>query len=296
MVKRIRAALTYANVVATLALFVALGGVSYAAVTLPARSVGTKQLKSGAVTSAKVRNGTLRARDFRSGRLPRGRTGPAGADGADGLPGMNGAAGGRGEPGSKGDRGEPGPAGAGGAPGPPGPPGSAGGDGPTGSTGPPGVAGASGAQGPQGPAGPAGPIGPTGAQGPSGVVSTARISGAIAPVSPADDVWQFLGPWATATTASGQRLTAAAMVPIATTGTPQTIKLDVCYQPSGGGALSAFAGGAFSLVAITQTRVAQAVAGTVAPGAGTWRVGACAQTAVTLDNNDFVNGYVQVTG
>lgn len=36
--------LTYANVVATLALFVALGGASYAATSLPADSVATRQL------------------------------------------------------------------------------------------------------------------------------------------------------------------------------------------------------------------------------------------------------------
>lgn len=42
--------LTYANVIATLALFVSLGGASYAAVTLPADSVGRKQLRAGAVS------------------------------------------------------------------------------------------------------------------------------------------------------------------------------------------------------------------------------------------------------
>jgi len=45
--------LTYANVIASLALFVALGGSSYAAIKLPAGSVGAKQLRTGAVTSAK---------------------------------------------------------------------------------------------------------------------------------------------------------------------------------------------------------------------------------------------------
>ena len=59
-----------AMVVASVALLVALGGTSIAAVSaLPARSVGTKQLKdkavtkaklaSNAVTAAKVKNGTL---------------------------------------------------------------------------------------------------------------------------------------------------------------------------------------------------------------------------------------------
>jgi hypothetical protein len=42
--------LTYANVIATLALFIALGGASYAVTELPAHSVGTRQLKQGAVT------------------------------------------------------------------------------------------------------------------------------------------------------------------------------------------------------------------------------------------------------
>lgn len=46
--------LTYANVVATLALFVALGGVSYAAVQLSPNSVDTRHLRRGAVTAQKL--------------------------------------------------------------------------------------------------------------------------------------------------------------------------------------------------------------------------------------------------
>jgi hypothetical protein len=42
--------LTYANVVAKLALFVALGGSAYAATQLKKNSVGTRQLKNGAVS------------------------------------------------------------------------------------------------------------------------------------------------------------------------------------------------------------------------------------------------------
>jgi hypothetical protein len=41
--------ITYANVVSTIALFAALGGASYAAVVLPAGSVGPQQIRSGAV-------------------------------------------------------------------------------------------------------------------------------------------------------------------------------------------------------------------------------------------------------
>jgi hypothetical protein len=42
------------NAIALLALFVALGGTSYAAFSIPAGSVGTKQLRNGAVTSRKL--------------------------------------------------------------------------------------------------------------------------------------------------------------------------------------------------------------------------------------------------
>jgi hypothetical protein len=50
---------TYASVTATLALFVALGGGAYAASSLPARSVGSKQLKKNAVTRAKIKRNAV---------------------------------------------------------------------------------------------------------------------------------------------------------------------------------------------------------------------------------------------
>ena len=51
-----------ANAVAYLALFVALGGTGYAAVNLPPGSVGTRQLRNGAVTSSKLAPGSVTAR------------------------------------------------------------------------------------------------------------------------------------------------------------------------------------------------------------------------------------------
>jgi hypothetical protein len=47
---------SYANVTATVAVFLALGGGAYAAFKLPKHSVGTKQLQNGAVTTAKLHN------------------------------------------------------------------------------------------------------------------------------------------------------------------------------------------------------------------------------------------------
>ena len=48
-----------AMIVAIIALVLALGGTSYAAITLPAGSVGTRQLQRNAVVGSTVRNGSL---------------------------------------------------------------------------------------------------------------------------------------------------------------------------------------------------------------------------------------------
>jgi len=48
-------------VISVLALFVALGGTGYAAMSLPANSVGAKQLKNSAVTSSKIKNEAVTA-------------------------------------------------------------------------------------------------------------------------------------------------------------------------------------------------------------------------------------------
>ncbi|MBS1879686.1 MAG: hypothetical protein JST31_09250 [Actinobacteria bacterium] len=77
-----RKRLTFANVMSVIAVFVALGGVGYAAVKLPKNSVGTAQLKPSSVTGAKVRNGSLTGADIAAGTLgtvPRA-TSAAGAD------------------------------------------------------------------------------------------------------------------------------------------------------------------------------------------------------------------------
>lgn len=74
-----------AMVVALLALFVALAGTSYAAVSLPKNSVGARQLKKGAVTPPKVAKTTI--------ALFKGQRGPAGAQGLQGIQGAQGAQG-----------------------------------------------------------------------------------------------------------------------------------------------------------------------------------------------------------
>lgn len=112
---------SHTTVAAYMALFIALGGTSYAAVKLPKNSVGANQIKIGGVGSSEVRNRSLRAIDFRASDLPVGRTGaqgpagapgPRGADGARGPAGQNGADGTDGTNGTNGTDGTPGTVGA----------------------------------------------------------------------------------------------------------------------------------------------------------------------------------------
>lgn len=101
--------------VALVALFVALGGTSYAVTVLPENSVGTKQIQNDSVTRAKIahesitsvliKDGSLLARDFAVGQIPAGQMGPTGPAGPAGPVGPTGPQGPRGEKGDTGDTG-----------------------------------------------------------------------------------------------------------------------------------------------------------------------------------------------
>ncbi|MEO8690035.1 MAG: hypothetical protein ABI611_17695 [Solirubrobacteraceae bacterium] len=86
-----RKRLSYGNVVSSLALFIALGGTSYA-LTLPRNSVGAKQIRRGAVRSSEVKDRSLGVRDISTTarRTLRGQTGATGTTGPTGPPGASG--------------------------------------------------------------------------------------------------------------------------------------------------------------------------------------------------------------
>jgi len=92
-----RAHLSYANVMATISVFVAMGGTSYAALTLPRDSVGARQIKSGAIGGAELRRGAVASRAIKNGGVQsqdlssatrialRGEPGPPGPPGPAGA-------------------------------------------------------------------------------------------------------------------------------------------------------------------------------------------------------------------
>jgi hypothetical protein len=101
MMSRLVSKLTYANVMATIAVFVALGGVGYAATRLPRNSVGTKQIRRAAVTPAKLSKAAKSRLVGPAGpEGPRGAAGPQGPRGAQGTAGEKGARGPAGDPGT----------------------------------------------------------------------------------------------------------------------------------------------------------------------------------------------------
>jgi hypothetical protein len=93
-----------ALVVASLALLVALAGTGYAAVVLPRNSVGPMQLRNGAVSSLKVKDGSLALIDFAAPQ----RANLKGDPGVAGPKGDTGAKGDKGDKGDKGSKGDPG--------------------------------------------------------------------------------------------------------------------------------------------------------------------------------------------
>src|SRR5262245_55001904 len=81
MLSKVRSRLSYANVMASVAAFIALGGTSYAVAT---GSIDSREIKNNTVRSKDVRNQSLLAKDFAPGQL---QAGPKGDQGAPGTPG-----------------------------------------------------------------------------------------------------------------------------------------------------------------------------------------------------------------
>jgi hypothetical protein len=169
-----------ATVIATLALFVALGGGAAWA--------------GGLITGSQIKNHSIAKRKLTKGAVQslRGQIGPAGVQGLQGLQGPQGPQGPQGlqgTPGPRGPAGAQGPAGRLGQQGPAGPVGPQGPQGTPGTPGgPAGPAGPAGPVGPAGPAGAAGPAGPAGPSGPAGAKGATGATGAQGPAGPSGTV------------------------------------------------------------------------------------------------------------
>jgi Protein of unknown function (DUF2964) len=93
--------LTYANVMATVAVFIALGGTSLAATGVIITT--SSQIKTGAVNGTDVKNSSLTSTDIKDHSLtPADFSGSlAGSQGLRGAPGVSGATGPKGDTGAQ---------------------------------------------------------------------------------------------------------------------------------------------------------------------------------------------------
>jgi hypothetical protein len=69
VLQQMQRSVSFANVTAIIALFVAIGGTSYAAITLPRNSVGQREIKSAAVGNNELKRGAVTSRAIKNGAV-----------------------------------------------------------------------------------------------------------------------------------------------------------------------------------------------------------------------------------
>ena len=259
-----------ALLVASLALFGALGGTSFAE-PLAARAsalIGGGDVRDGSITGKDVKNGSLATADLARGSVaakhlrPNAVTGRAVQDGTltarDLAPGTLAAVSAAG---------------------------------PAGPAGEPGAAGAPGAAGPQGPAGPAGPAGPQGPAGPSGFVRALEIDAPFGPLSlPGFSGNTITTPAGCQTSPYTAQAGDVAILSVSGTGSPTASVNDVMYvnamQKIGNGTWVSLNAANTDAAESLQDGTAYAAAQAVSPlQAGTvyrWGVGLASNNAVTI--------------
>ncbi len=162
---------------------------------------------------------------------------------------------------------------------------------------PPTVAGLRGATGKQGPRG---QQGEPGGSGPTSIAETVALYGPVQSLPPYGGGWVFAGPpGQVSTTAVHPRIVAVASAALGYS--PGSLEgmadLGMCYRLSSGGTISNFYDGNFTVHTFSGTRLPYTATGTVVLPPGTWLVGLCVRNSgtKTINNNNFVNGYAQVT-
>ena len=163
-----------------------------------------------------------------------------------------------------------------------------------------GLGGPAGATGPPGARGEKGEPGQPGGSGPTSISETVAVFGPVQSIAPNSASWVFAGPPAEVTTTSAHpRIVGAASAALgfAAGSADGYADLGLCYRLSSGGNILNFYGGNFTQHGFSATRTPYTATGAVVLGAGNYLVGLCVRnnSNKTISNNNYVNGYVQVT-
>lgn len=131
-------------------------------------------------------------------------------------------------------------------------------------------------------------------------IKTYAIEGATQAISSnnVNPSWVFNGPTVTVTVASGQRITGYIFGHMGCSNGPTTraVGVNLCYQPIGGGTITAFYPTNFLDLSIGNSPTPVTAAGTVTLTPGQYKVGLGIRnnTSLTLNQVDYVNGYIMV--
>jgi len=155
-------------------------------------------------------------------------------------------------------------------------------------------------QGKVGPSGVRGEKGEPGGSGPTSIAQTVSFFGPVQTIAPNSGAWVFAGPPAlVTTTALHPRVVGAASAALGfAPGSAEGVAdLGMCYRPASGGTLLNFYGANFIQHGFSVARLPYVATATVALPAGSFLVGLCVRNSSShaISNNNYVNGYVQVT-
>lgn len=132
------------------------------------------------------------------------------------------------------------------------------------------------------------------------IVSVNTVNAGPRIIPGGNSFYVFAGATATITTTATQRIIVTGSIVL---GRASNIPINSVpfiigagYQPLAGGVIDNMAGVWFTQIHVTGTRTAQAIAGSIVPGAGTWKIGAVIknQSPVALDANDYMNLVIMV--
>jgi hypothetical protein len=139
-----------------------------------------------------------------------------------------------------------------------------------------------------------------GPQGSNGAVVTKAFAGPVASVItpeafPYSFSWLFAGPTVNVTTVATQHLVGAAVAVLGSTSGTE-FDFGLCYQNASGGTVRNFVGTNYLSADAAHLRLPYTASASIVPGAGAWKIGFCVidEGPFSLNDNDFVNGWVQV--
>ena len=151
-----------------------------------------------------------------------------------------------------------------------------------------------------GPRGEQGEKGEKGGLGPTSIAQTVAFYGPVQSIAANSGSWVFAGPPAeVVTSAAHPRVVAGASAALgfAPNSADGYADLGLCYRLTSGGSVLNFYGGNFTQHGFTAARLPYTATGAVLLAANSYLVGLCVRNSSNrvISNNNYVNGYAQVT-